>query len=130
MNPLFIRVEDVIMIQEQQLAKDGGLAGIRDRNLLESAVMQPMATFGGEYLHTDIFSMAAAYLFHIVKNHPFIDANKRAGLVTALSFLKLNGIVVADPSALLYDTTMAVAEGRLDKDGLAEVLRGLASTSG
>jgi death on curing protein len=127
-NPRFLRVEDVLKIQSLQLEKDGGLAGLRDPNLLESAVMQPMATFGGEYLHTDLFLMAAAYLFHIVKNHPFLDANKRAGLVTALSFLRLNGVVVADPSSMLYDVTMAVAEGRLEKDGLAEVFRGLATS--
>ena len=56
-----------------------------------------MATFGGEYLHDDIFLMAAADLFHLVKDYPFIDANKRAGLMTVLAFLKLNGIDVADP---------------------------------
>lgn len=89
--------------------------------------MQPMASFGGEFLHGDLFLMAAAYLFHIVKNHPFVDANKRAGVVTAVAFLKLNGVVVADPSSVLYDSTMAVAEGRLDKEGLAEVFRRLAS---
>src|SRR5580692_5846088 len=115
MNPRFLRVTDVVEIQELQLAKDGGIAGIREPNLLESAVMQPMATFGGEFLHEDVFLMGAAYLFHIVKNHPFLDGNKRAGLMTALAFLKLNGVDVADPDALLYDATMAVAEGRLDK---------------
>ncbi len=127
MNPRFLLVEDVIRIQQLQLVKDGGLAGIRDRNLLESATMQPMATFGGEYLHPDLFLMAAAYLFHLVKNHPFVDANKRTGFVAALTFLSLNGVVLADPSPTLYDATMAVAEGRLAKDGLAEVFRGLAS---
>jgi len=124
-----LRVEDVLKIQALQLEKDGGLVGIRDPNLLESAVMQPMATFGGEYLHSDLFLMAAAYVFHLVKNHPFLDANKRAGLVTGLTFLKLNGVVVADPSSILYDTIMAVAEGRLDKEGLAEVFRTLATST-
>jgi death-on-curing protein len=130
MNPRFIRLEDVIKIQEHQLAKDGGLAGIRDPNLLDSAVMQPMASFGGEYLHEDLFLMAAAYLFHLGKNHPFIDANKRTGLVVCLAFLKLNGVEVADPNALLYDATMAVAEGRLEKDGLAAILRDLSGSTG
>jgi len=127
--PKFLRVEDVIFIQERQLAEEGGLAGIRDRNLLESAVMQPMATFGGEFLHEDIFQMAAAYLFHIVMNHCFIDGNKRTGLVTALSFLEVNGVSLAAPSPLLYDATMAVAEGRLDKPGVAELFRRLAAGS-
>jgi len=127
-NPKFLRVADVIMIQAEQRAKDGGLAGIRDHNLLESAVMQPMATFGGDFLHDDLFHMAAAYLFHLVMNHAFIDANKRTGLVTALAFLRMNGVMMADPSPLLYDATMAVAEGRLDKRGMAEVFRRLASS--
>jgi len=128
-TPKFLRVEDVITIQAHQLARDGGLAGIRDRNLLESAVMQPMASFGGQYLHEDVFQMAAAYLFHVVKNHSFIDANKRTGLVTALSFLEVNGVTLADPSSLLYDATMAVAEGRLDKSGVADLFRRLAAGS-
>lgn len=89
--------------------------------------MQPMANFGGEYLHADLFLMAAAYLFHIVINHPFLDANKRTGLVAALTFLRLNRVIVADPSSLLYDVTMA--EGRLNKDGLAEVFRRLATST-
>ena len=130
MTPRFLRVEDVLKIQELQLAKNGGLAGTRDPNLLESAVMQPMATFGGQFLHEDLFVMGAACLFHLVKNHPFLDANKRTGLVTALAFLKLNAVEVADPDALLYDATMAVAEGRLDKEGLVTILRSLATKAG
>ena len=129
MNPIFLTVDQVLMIQKQQLAQDGGLAGVRDWNLLESAAMQARMTFDGVYLHEGVFLMAAAYLFHLVKNHPFIDANKRAGLVTALLFLEINGFVVADPDQILYDTTIGVAEGKLGKGELAEVLRGLVVTS-
>lgn len=84
-----------------------------------------MATFGGEYLHADGFAMAAAYLFHIVKNRPFIDGNKRAGLAALLAFLEVNGIAIEQPLPVLYDATMSVAEGTLDKNGLAELLRRL-----
>ena len=126
MNPVFLSVDQVLWIQEQQRARDGGLAGVRDWNLLESAVAQAMATFDGIFLHDDVFLMAAAYLFHLVKNHAFIDANKRAGLVAALLFLEINGIVIADPDQILYDTTIAVAEGKMGKDGLAAVFRRLA----
>ena len=69
------------------MARYGGLPGLRDEGLLESAVAQAVATFGGEYLHNDIFQMAAAYLFHIVQNHPFVDGNKRAGAAAAVVFL-------------------------------------------
>ncbi len=126
MNPIFLSVEQVLWIQEQQRARDGGLAGVRDWNLLESAVAQAMATFDGIFLHDDVFMMASAYLFHLVKNHAFIDANKRVGLVAALLFLEINGIVVADPDQIFYETTIAVAEGKLGKAGLAEVFRRLA----
>ena len=74
MNPEFLDIEDVIEIHRQQIEEIGGLDGIRDVRLLDSALAQPMAAFGGQFLHADLFSMAAAYLFHIVSNHAFIDA--------------------------------------------------------
>ncbi len=69
--------------------------------------------------------MAAAYLYHIVKNHPFVDGNKRTGLVAALTFLDLNGVAVDRNEPALYDLTIAVAEGRLDQSLIAEQLRRL-----
>ncbi len=97
------------------------------RGLLDSAVAQASVGFGGEFLHEDTAAMAAAYLFSIVKNHPFVDGNKRTGLVAALTFLGLNGIAIDHSSDLLYDATMAVAEGSLAKEGLAALLRRLSS---
>lgn len=85
-----------------------------------------MARFGGEFLHEDVHLMGAAYLFHIVKNHPFVDRNKRTGLITALAFLTINGLPIPAPTPRLYEATMAVAEGTLDKAGLAAILRELA----
>ena len=127
MKPIFLTVDQVLRVQRQQLARDGGLPGVRDWNLLDSAAMQARMTFDRIFLHDDLFLMAAAYLFHLVKNHPFIDANKRVGLVTALLFLEINGFTVADPAGILYDTTIDVAEGKLGKAELAEVLRRLAA---
>lgn len=72
--------------------------------------------------------MAAAYAFHIAQNQPFVDGNKRAGLGAALVFLKLNGIEIDDPDAQLYDAMIAFAERRMDKSGLARLLRTLASS--
>ncbi|MEL6166026.1 MAG: Fic family protein [Cyanobacteria bacterium J06628_3] len=69
-------VNDVIEIHLDQIVSFGGTAGVRDEGLLESALAQPQATFSGEYLHTTIYEQAAAYLYHITKNHPFIDGNK------------------------------------------------------
>jgi death-on-curing protein len=123
--PELVSVEDVIDIHAGSLRRYGGAPGIRDRGLLESAVAQPYASFGGELIRDDLFAMAAAYLFHIVKNHPFVDGNKRAGLLTALVFLDLNGVSLVERSESLYDLTVAVAEGHCDTDGIARTLRSL-----
>jgi death-on-curing protein len=128
-DPVFLDVEDVLLIHEEQLPRYGGSAAIRDRALLESAVAMPRATAGGEFAHEDLFAMAAAYAFHIAQNQPFLDGNKRTGLLAALVFLDLNGIVIADPEGRLYDAMIAVAEHRLDKAGLAALLSDLASSN-
>lgn len=130
MNPEFLEVEDVLQIHQLQLERFGGSAGLRDRGLLESAIAQPQASFGGEYLHPDLFLMAAAYLYHLVRNHPFVDGNKRAGLLSSLVFLDINGISIPRSHPQLYDLTIAVAEGRREKEAIAEELRQLAQRSG
>ena len=125
-EPEFLDVEDVIEIHATQLEVYGGSAGLRDRGLLESAVAQPQASFGGELAHDGLFAMAAAYLFHLVRNHPFVDGNKRAGLLSALVFLDVNGISIDHASDALYDLTMGVAEGRIDKPAIAAELERIA----
>lgn len=129
MNPEFLSLEDVLEIHALQLARYGGSAGLRDEGLLESAIAQPQATFGGEFLHEDLFTMAAAYLFHIVQNHPFVDGNKRTGLLAALVFLDINGIAIVHHSTRLYDLSRTVAEGRASKEDAAKTLRQIARGS-
>jgi death on curing protein len=129
-SPEFLTVDDVLAIHLLQLERFGGSAGVRDLGLLESAVSHARASFDGAYLHEDPFAMASAYLFSVVKNHPFVDGNKRAGLASALTFLDLNGIAIDHSSDLLYDATMAVAEGLLEKEDLAALLRRLSSSMG
>jgi death-on-curing protein len=124
MSPRFLSVEIVLAYHEEQLALFGGAAGVRDRGLLESALAQPAASFGGEYLHRDLHAMAAAYLFHIVRNHPFVDGNKRTGYIAALAFLELNGIPAPFTTAM-YEVTVSVARGELAKEALARRLREL-----
>ncbi|HKH28337.1 MAG TPA: type II toxin-antitoxin system death-on-curing family toxin [Sphingomicrobium sp.] len=124
-EPDFLSVEDVIQIHDEQIAAYGGAAGVRDQGLLESAVATPRASFGETYLHEVLAHMAAAYAFHIAQNQPFLDGNKRTGLAAALVFLDLNGITVLDPQEKLYDAMIAIAERRMDKEGLAELLREL-----
>lgn len=119
----FLSTEDVLSLHADQVDLYGGSHGVRDAGLLESAVAQPQAAFGGEYLHGDIFAMAAAYLFHIVQNHPFFDGNKRTGTVAALVFLDLNGIEIDAPKGSLYDLTLSVATGQAGKAEAAEFFR-------
>ncbi len=126
-DPVFLDLEDVLLIHEEQLAAYGGAAGIRDTGLLESAVAMPRASAGGELAHEDRFAMAAAYAFHIAQNQPFVDGNKRTGLLAALVFLELNGVAIRDPHGRLYDTMIAIAERRMDKAELAATLRALAA---
>jgi len=126
MSPDFLTLEEVLEIHSTQLARFGGAAGVRDVGLLESALSQPQASFGGQYVHEDLFEMASAYLFHVVSNHPFVDGNKRAGLLSALVFLDINGIEVNDQGDTLYDLTIKVASGNSNKREISEVLRRLA----
>ena len=126
MNPEFLTVDDVFELHALQLERYGGMDGVRDLNLLESAVLQAQAGFGGEFVHEDIFAMGAAYLFHLVKNHAFLDGNKRVGLLACLTFLELNGFELTLSTDQLYDITLAVAEGRMNKTELAAVLRSAA----
>lgn len=121
----FLQVADVLLLHADQVDLYGGEHGVRDLGLLESAVAQPQATFDGQHLHADIFEMAAAYMFHIVQNHPFLDGNKRTGVVAALVFLDLNGIDIDAPMGSIYDLTMAIACGRMDKPQITEFLRAL-----
>jgi death-on-curing protein len=124
-DPAFLEVEDVLLIHQEQLARYGGAAGVRDAGLLQSAVAVPRASAGGEFAHEDLFAMAAAYAFHIAQNQPFLDGNKRTGLLSAIVFLDLDGVVIADPEGTLYDAMIAVADRRLDKAGLGSVFKAL-----
>ena len=125
-EPEFLTLDDVLLIHDEQLGAYGGIHGIRDQGLLESAVMMPQASFGGEYLHKNLFEMAAAYAFHIAENQPFLDGNKRTALVSALVFLDINGFVILDEDMKLYDAMIAIANKLMDKFDLAELLKNLA----
>jgi death-on-curing protein len=115
MIPKFLSLPEVLAIHQDQIARYGGAAGIRDIDLLKSALGMPPATYGGKFLHTDIYEMAASYLFHLVKNHPFVDGNKRVGAVAALVFLVLNGFEFHAPEDEFAEMVLAVARGEMDK---------------
>ena len=123
MEPIFLLLSEVLEIHQDQVTRYGGAAGIRDIELLKSALGMPSATYGGQFLHTDIYEMAAAYLFHLVKNHPFVDGNKRVGAVTALIFLYLNGFDFDATENDLAEMVLAVAQGDIDKTDVAVFIR-------
>lgn len=125
----FLTLEDVLLLHEEQLARYGGGSGVRDSGALDAAVAMPQGTFDEQFVHEDLFAMAAAYAFHLAQNQPFVDGNKRTGLAAALVFLDLNGVTIADPDGRLYQAMIDLADRRLDKYGLAALLRDLASAS-
>jgi death-on-curing protein len=122
-EPAFLTLDEALALHADQISRYGGLPGIRDIGLLESALAMPAATFGGHYLHADIFEMAAAYLFHIASNHPFLDGNKRVGLAAALTFLWMNDVRIRAREDELTEMVLGVATGRVDKPEIAQFFR-------
>ncbi|MCP5548016.1 MAG: Fic family protein [Akkermansiaceae bacterium] len=120
-------VDAVLAIHEQVLAAHGGATGIRSRELLESAVAAPQATMMGAPLISDPIEIAAAYLFYLSGNHPFIDGNKRVALATCLVFLSENDLLPDEElDADEWETlTLAVAAGLLTRDEITATLRKL-----
>ena len=116
----FLELADVLEIHADQIRNYGGTTEVRDPGILESAIEQPRATFNAQFLHAFPFEMAAAYLFHIVKNHPFADGNKRTGTVAALVFRDWNGIQIRAEPGELSDMTIAVASSQIDKTQIAK----------
>ena len=122
-EPTFLTLDEALAIDADQIRRYGGASGIRDLSLLSSAMTMPETTFDGEYLHGNDFEMAAAYLFHIARNHPFFDGNKRTALMSALVFLGLNGQrLEAEPDSL-YELVDGVAAGSVDKSRVAVFFR-------
>lgn len=120
-EPIWLRKDVVLAVQERLLAEHGGSAGIRDDALLESALGHPQNLFA--YGKPTLIDLAAAYAHGIIKNHPFIDGNKRAGFIAAFLFLERNGFDLVADEKDAYEQTLAVAEGTLDEKGYAKWLK-------
>ena len=122
-TPLFLDLDHVIRLHCSLIEHYGGPEGVRDVGLLLSAITMPQASYGGEYLHGDIFEMAAAYLYHVVQNHPFLDGNKRTGAAAAIVFLAMNDIQIDNDEEGLVELTLSVAMGQAGKAEIAEFFR-------
>jgi death-on-curing protein len=118
-TPKFLSLDEVLELHADQISSFGGTPGVRDEGLLESALAQPQATFGGEFLHPTISEQAAAYLYHIAMNHPFIDGNKRTAFAVTDTFLRLNGCALNLTDDRAYDLVMRVARGTMTKEELS-----------
>ena len=122
-EPVFLTFAEIIEIHDYQISRFGGAAGVRDIELLKSAIGMPSATFGGEFLHPSVIEMAAAYLYHLVENHPFVDGNKRVGAMTALIFLDMNGFEFDASDEDFTAMVLKVASGEMMKSEISLFLR-------
>ncbi|HVS11707.1 MAG TPA: type II toxin-antitoxin system death-on-curing family toxin [Planctomycetota bacterium] len=121
--PDFLSLADVLELHAELVERYGGSQGVRDMGLLQSALAVPRSGIAGEHFHADLSEMAAAYLYHLVKNHPFVDGNKSTGAVAALQFLWLNGVTVSAPGRAFEGLILTVAEGSAGKVEVAAFLR-------
>ncbi|MFB2891885.1 type II toxin-antitoxin system death-on-curing family toxin [Aerosakkonemataceae cyanobacterium BLCC-F50] len=121
--PKFLNKRSVLRIHNRQIEKFGGSFGTRDEGLLESALAQPQATFGGEFLHSTIYEQAAAYLYHISMNHPFIDGNKRTAFAVMDTFLRLNKYYLNFTDDQAYNLVLQVVQGEISKAELINYLQ-------
>ena len=118
-EPKWVELASVLLIHEREQLYSGGLSGVRDQGMLESATDRARNRFLYDEDAT-VFDLAACYGFGIARNHPFLDGNKRSALLTSLGFLEKNGWEVIAPPADLYVTFMRLAAGDLTEDELAE----------
>lgn len=124
-NCFHLTAEIVAEIHGEAIAQFGGSDGERDQALLESAVAAPQASFGGKSPYKDLAEVAAAYLYYLCKNHPFLDGNKRTALGACIVFLRLNGIEPQPDGPEWEELTLGVAAGALDRDETTRYLRKL-----
>ncbi|BBD65104.1 death-on-curing family protein [Nostoc commune NIES-4072] len=118
-TPKFLTISQVLDIHQRQIQRFGGTSGVRDEGLLDSALAQPQVTFGGELLHPTIHEQAAAYLYHLAMNHPFIDGNKRTAFAVMLTFLNLNCYTFNLSQEQAYNLVIQVVQNEISKEELS-----------
>lgn len=123
MTIIYLTLEQVFLIHEDQLVRHGGSSGLRDLALLESAIFRPQSSFDGEDLYPSIFYKAAAFMISIILNHPFLDGNKRTGIVSMLVFLELNGYKLKISQKALVGIALEVESKKINIEKLAAWLK-------
>lgn len=117
---IFFEYEQVVKLHSSLISKTGGMDGVRDANLLDSALKAPFQTFGGNDLYPDILDKASQLCYSLIENHPFADGNKRIGVHLTLLFLKLNNIELRYSQQEIIDFGLGVASGKLNKDDIKD----------
>ena len=117
---IFFTEEQVKKIHSILISKTGGLDGVREDNLLDSALKSPFQTFDSKELYPEIIDKAAQLCYSIVENHPFIDGNKRIGVHLMLIFLELNNVKINYTQKGLLDFGLGIASGKISRDGIKE----------
>ena len=115
-----LSIPQIVMMHSALIKETGGLDGIRDENLLDSAVNALFQTFGGEYVYKTLEEKAARLGYSLVKNHPFVDGNKRIGMLAMLVFLEINGIELTCSDQDIIETGLKLAAGEMDDKQLLE----------
>ena len=116
---VFLGLEEILILHDIQIQKYGGLEGVRDLTLLESAIQRPQTSFDGKDLYSTIFDKAAALCMSLIQNHSFIDGNKRTGIYAALVFLELNGHILTVSTNELLNLTLNIANKKVNIEELS-----------
>lgn len=122
-NVIYLTLEQILVIHEDQIERYGGTSGIHDLSLLESAVYRPQTTFSGKDLYTTHFEKAAALMHSLIMNHPFIDGNKRTGAVSMLVYLKCNNINTQISNKELVKTVLLIENEKWEINKIAKWLQ-------
>lgn len=120
---VYLTAEQVLFIHYRLVSETGGEHGVRDLGLLESAVARPQATFDRQELYPDVFEKAAALMESLINNHPFVDGNKRTGIVCAILFLQQNAVSFSAKNADLEKFTLRVASSKAGRSEIAQWLK-------
>lgn len=120
---IFLSTSEVIHMHRIQIERFGGAHGVRDLGLLESAVHAPQAVFSGQFLHSSLLEMGAIYMYHLIKNHPFVDGNKRIGMIAGLTFLGFNDVCLSLTNEQVFLIGIGIAESKLSKEAIINILK-------
>lgn len=123
MNTSYLTLEEILVIHEDQIERYGGTSGLRQLSLLESALFRPQSTFDGKDLYESLFNKAAALIYSLIQNHPFVDGNKRTGIVAGFVFLGMNRLTVEIVEEEIIDAAINIATKKWDVEKVSNWLK-------